>query len=207
MAKFPEPPSIADLRALGATKITIPAGTVLWRVHFAGGPYSSEWDTFRTFGPTDSRFDHHIPPPHVQIRGILYAAKEGPTCLAEVFQATRTIDRTHHDPRLVQFRLRRGVVLLDMTGTWVTRAGASTAIHSGSRSRARRWSIAVYNAYPSIEGIAYCSSMNANRPAYALYERAATALPAKPTYNRALNDAALLPYIEAAAHRFLYAVV
>src|SRR2546426_6779076 len=91
LAKFPEPPPSADLAArIGPEVKPIPPGSVLWRVYFRGGPHPASWNQFRTHGPVSSgRFDHHDPPPHGQERAILYAAAEGPTCLAEVFQDTR----------------------------------------------------------------------------------------------------------------------
>ena len=162
---------------------------------------------FRAFGPTDSRFDHHLPPRRVQSRKILYCADVGPTCVADVFQATRTVDRSLNAPWLACFELGRDVSLLDLTGAWATRAGASTAIHSGSRARARRWSAAVYEAYPAIDGIAYCSSMDANRAAYALFERASSAMPKNPSLNRALADPALTRSLDNAARRFGFVVV
>ena len=51
------------------------------------------------------------------------------------------------------------------------------AINSGSRATARAWSRAIYAAYPNVEGLRYASSMNANQPAFALYERARSSLP------------------------------
>ena len=82
------------------------------------------------------------------------------------------------------------------------------AINSGPRPRARRWSQAVYEAYPAIEGLYYASSMNANQPALMLYERAAAVLPGRPVFHRALADAALTAaIIRAGGQRFNYAVV
>jgi hypothetical protein len=137
----------------------------------------------------------------------MYAAEHGPTCLAEVFQDTRTIDRSDRAPWLVAFRLARDVVLHDLTGAWPTRAGASTAIHSGPRDRAREWSIAIYDAFPKVEGLLYSSSMDANRAAYAIYERAAGAVPKAPALHRTLADPGLSAVIDGAARRFRYAVV
>lgn len=207
MAKFPEPPSVAELRKIGTTLTRLRAGHRLWRIYFAGGAHPTAWDEFRAFGPTDSRFDHHIPPPQVQGRKILYCATLGPTCVAEVFQATRTIDRNVRAPWLVGFELQRDASLLDLTGSWATRAGASMAIHSGSRARARRWSAAIYSAYPAIDGIAYCSSMDANRPSFAVYERASSAMPKSPFFNRALADPALTRIVNNAAKRFNFVVI
>jgi hypothetical protein len=81
--------------------------------------------------PTNSRFDHHLPPSAVQDRGILYAAITGMTPFAEVFQETRVIDRRRNAPWLVAFDLARPLELLDLTDSWPTRAGASMAINSG----------------------------------------------------------------------------
>ena len=204
MPKFPEPPARLTLPAITTT---LPAGTRLWRIYFTGGTYPAAWDGFRVFGPAYSRFDHHDPPPHVQAKGILYAGDDPTTCLAEVFPATRFIDRVSRAPWLVGFELERDVVLLDSTGLWPTQAGASMAINSGQRPRARRWSMAIYAAYPNVEGLLYASSMHANRPAIALYERAQTALSVAPIFNRALSDPALLYRLAAAAGRLGYRIV
>jgi len=204
MPKLPEPPARLTLPAITTT---LPAGTTVWRIYFTGGAHPAVWDTFRFFGPTLSRFDHHDPPPHVQAQGILYTASEPTTCLAELFQMTRIIDRVSHGPWLVGLELQRDVVHLDLTGRWPTQAGASMAIHSGPRPRAQRWSRAIYAAYPHVEGLLYASSMHANQPAAALYERARAALPATPVFNRALADPALLNRLSAAATRLGYGMV
>jgi hypothetical protein len=204
MPKFPEPPASLTLAALTGT---LRAETRLWRVYFAGGAHPTAWDGFRFFGPTPSRFDHHDPPPRAQPRGVIYAAREPTTCIAEVFQATRVIDRASRSPWLVAFDLKKEVVLLDLTGPWPTAAGASMAINTGQRPRARRWSRAIYAAYAAVEGLLYASSMHANRPAVTLYERAQPALPAAPVFHRALSDPALLHRLSAAAARLGYRIV
>ena len=81
------------------------------------------------------------------------------------------------------------------------------SIHSGPRPRARSWSRAIHAAYRTVDGLQYCSSMDANRPAIALYERAATALPPSPVFHRALADPLLTAAVAHAAQRFNYAVV
>ena len=87
------------------------------------------------------------------------------------------------------------------------RAGASTALHSGRRDRARRWSQAIYAAYPGADGLWYPSSMDANCPCVALYERARTALPARPSFHAALADPKLAVIVHHAAVRFGYRLV
>ena len=204
MAKLPEPPSPLPL---SAEITTVAAGARTWRIYFAGGEHPVSWRDFRFYGPTSSRFDHHEPPARRQARGILYAAGSPVTCLAEVFQSTRVIDRVSNAPWLVGFDLVRDVAALDLTGTWPTRAGGSMAIGSGPRPRARRWSQAIYASYANVDGVLYASSMHANEPCVALYERAAGAIPAAPAFHRALSDPALLPRLDAAAATLGYRLV
>ena len=74
------------------------------------------------------------------------------------------------------------------------------AINSGQRDRARRWSQAIYQAYPDAQGLWYAFSMHSNRPAVALYERAETSIPATPFFHRALADPLLLMALQNAAN-------
>src|SRR4051812_14044998 len=192
MAKLPEPPSSLSIPP---EQRRFRAGTRPCRIYTPGGRFPSRWSDLRFPGPTLSRFDHHDPPPRLQSKGILYAAADATTCLAEVFQGTRMVDRHGGDPWLVVFELARDLVLLDLTGAWPTRVGASMAIHSGPRPRAQRWSRVIHASYPKLDGLLYCSSMHANRQAVALYERAHNAMPEAPVFHRALSDPALLPML------------
>jgi hypothetical protein len=210
LAKLPNPPT--DLARIPPELRTLPAGTELWRIYKRGGRHPVLWSTFRAYGPLrTARFDHHLPgedgAPFSQDRTILYAALEIATCLAEFFQDTRTISREAEEPCLAGFQLRLDVVLLDLTGVWPTRAGASMSINSGPRSRSRLWSRAVYEAYPEIQGFYYASSMHANRPAFALYERARPALPFSPIFNRTLSDPALLGDLDRTAQSLNYKLI
>ncbi|MFV2073559.1 MAG: RES domain-containing protein [Thermoanaerobaculales bacterium] len=210
MVKFPEPPSVPELRALGigpAEEHTLVAGSRVWRIYFQTGQRPGLWNGFRGFGPTDARFDHHPPPAAIHTRKILYGAGQGRVCVAEVFQGTRTIDRRRRNPWLVAFEIVRDLRLLDLRGLWPTRVGASQAISSGSRRRAQRWSRRIYEAFPGIQGLCYPSSMGGGAPAFALYERAADAIPATQSFHRALADPALHIPLENAAHQIGYAIV
>jgi hypothetical protein len=171
MATFPDPPSRAQLRKIGSDITILHAGTKLWRIYFRGGPHPTTWNQFRKYGPTNSRFD----------------------------QDTRTIDRGRDAPWLVKFEIVREVSLLNLTDLWPTRAGASMTINSGSRIMARKWSRAIYSAYENVEGLLYCSAMHGNRPAVALYDRAASAMPMTPTFNRALLDPSITTILSNAA--------
>ncbi len=210
MAKLPNPP--ADLASIPPDLFRLPAGTELWRLYKRGGRHPVTWNTFRTFGPLQTaRFDHHLPDeygaPRLQDRGIYYAAIEIATCLAEFFQDTRTIDREFEAVTLAGFELRLAVDLLNLTETWPTRVGSSMVLNSGPRSRSRLWSRALYEAYPSVQGLYYPSSMHANRPAIAFYERAASALPMVPKVHRPLSDPALLADLDRSAQRLGYLLV
>lgn len=180
----------------------------LWRVYFRGSQRPTTWHTFRAYGPVPTaRFDHHLPPPCEQERGILYAATEGPICLAEVFQATRVIDRTDNAPWLVNFRLMADLHLLDLTGLWPTLAGGSQEINSGDRHIARQWSRAIYEAFPEVSGLWYRSKMYGSMPAIALYERAARALPAQPLFHMALASPTIFAVLDNAAARMGYTLI
>jgi len=204
---LPPPPSVGDLHKIGPEVHVLPRGAVVWRVYFRGGPHPTTWDAFRSYGPTGSRFDHHDPPAAVHpVKAILYGADLGTTCLAEVFQDPRVIDRRRHQPALAAFRLAQDLALLDVTGAWPTRAGASMAIGTGQPKRARDWSRAIYDAFPQLAGIRYGSSMDANRPAFALYERAKPAIPAHALLDEPLSAPGLAVLLSRAAARFGYRV-
>lgn len=176
-------------------------------MYFRGGPYPATWNGLRAFGPTGNRFDHHTYPKQVQARAVLYAAQRGPTCLAEVFQRTGVIDTVTHEPWIVRFGLAQPLRLLSLRGTWPTQAGASMAINNGSHHRARAWSRAIYAAYPDVQGLWYCSSMDANRACLALYERGAAAVPATPDVHLALADPRLRVALQRSAAQFNYGLL
>jgi hypothetical protein len=194
------PPAVDEIRAIPA-EIRPAQAPCSWRIHFGAGTHLRWTDS--SFGPTGARFDHQPPPAkRHRTRAILYASDSGPTSLAEIFQQTRVIDRFADSPALAAFRLARDLHLLDLTGAWPTRAGASMAINSGSRATARAWSRAIYAAYPHVEGLRYASSMNANQPAFALYERARPALPTAAALDLPLATPALAAPLAAAAVHF-----
>lgn len=211
MATVPPPPA-SPPRALqpGDTR-RLAAGTCVWRVYFSGGAHPASWSGFRHFGPTTGRFDHHLPDangqPAAQNRGIQYAAAGATTCLAEVFQDTRVIERRTDAPRLAGYALTRDVELLDLGSGFITGAGASPAICAVRRGRARDWSRYLCQHYPAVDGLHYPSSMYRHAGAYALYERAADAMPPAPLFDRALADPVLTALLAAAASRLGYALV
>jgi hypothetical protein len=216
MPKFPEPPSVAELRRIGPDIFRLAAGSAMARVFFRGGAWPVAWDEFRFWGPGQSRFDHHLPDAAERsvlgTRGIFYAAGSAPpgalaVCLAEVFQDTRIIDTADREPWFVVFGTKRSLDLLDLRGLWPTRAGASSAISTGAKARARRWSRAIHAAWPDLDGIVYPSSMGGNADVFALYDRAADALPAVPDFHRPLSDPALAAPLLTAASAINYGLI
>jgi hypothetical protein len=208
VSKFPEPPGVAALRDITPQTLFLPADTKLARIYFATGTHPSHWNQFRSFGPTAARWDHHLPDAHGAAvdpkRAVYYCAPDVDTCAAEVFQSTRRIDRTRNAPGLAVFALHEAVTLLDLRGTFATKIGTSTAIHSGPRSRARTWARELYDAYPHIQGLYYGSSMNGHAPAVALNERVQRAMPEQPQFHRALNDDMLVEVLQQIALRLSY---
>lgn len=207
MARLPLPPPVPELAALSPVWHDLPVGTLLWRIYFAEGKYPTSWNRLRHYGPTSARFDHHTYPKREQERAIAYLALDGLTSFAEVFQASATIDLNLNGPVLVAFRTRVPLRLLDLTGHWPTRAGASMAISAGSHHRARARSRAIYAAFPEADGLWYCSSMGANRPCVALYERGRDAIPDAASFHAALADPRLRLIVDSAARDLNYTVI
>lgn len=210
MPKLPLPPSVEEIHRIPPETKLLPVGTVLARIYFAGGAHPVQWNTFKNFGPGNGRFDHHLPNAAgeacSQQRSIFYCAANAVTCFAEVFQDTRRIDRFRNAPWLAVFELDQPCMLLDLTGAYTTRVGASMAINTGNRRTARLWARGFYEAYQDLTGIYYASSMHGNAPAIAFTDRAGEvlALPAFPKFNRALADDALLDVLKYSASTLGY---
>ncbi|SFT64976.1 RES domain-containing protein [Actinopolyspora lacussalsi subsp. righensis] len=190
MARLPQPPAPAVLQALlrrTEDVVAVPAGTRLVRIFASGGNHPQHWNSFRYAGPLPhARFDPHPPKPQggptvTREHGVLYFSLAVQTCIAEVFQATSTVDRKTRAPQLVIFRPRRTVRLLDLSGLWPTRAGASQAISNGTKERTQSWARCIRAAYPELDGLWYRSSMDAGEPSVCLWDPpAATVLPENP---------------------------
>lgn len=186
------------------------------RTYFAGR-HRATWNGFRTWGPSATgRFDPHVGPP--EARGVMYVAGDPRTAILEAFGRTAMIDRRRDEPWLAVFSLRRLVRLLDLRGSWPTYAGSSQALATADEPVATQaWARAIYEAY-AVDGILYPSSMR-GRPAdarptlldadlfchnIALFERAATAIPAHPRLHLALDHPGLDAVIAEVAQRYRY---
>lgn len=195
MAKLPREPDIEVLRTTQPSliKTSLLGSEPFHRIYHRGGDTPTLWNRFRFYGSL-SRFDHHFANKQgdaiLQTRGILYAATDVPTTVAEFFQRNRCrINRTRRQPWLASFALENDLTLLDLTGTFCVCVGASMKLASGPFSYAQNWSRGFYNAYPDIDGLYYPSSLT-NRPIIALYERAAgsKSLQGSTQVHRALAD-------------------
>ena len=212
MAKFPHSPGPAALSRLVPSLFTVAAGTRLARVYYAASRHRIAWNAFRYFGPLNARWDHHVPTAErgavTQGRGVYYAAPDAKTCLAEVFQTARRIDRAFQSPWLAVFECAQPLLVVDLTGDFATRMGASMAIHSGDRGRARGWARDLYEAFPNIQGVRYASSMNGGEPAFALNELAqrSALFPPHPLFHRALADDVMIDPLKHAAQALGYAL-
>ncbi len=100
----------------------------------------------------------------------------------------------------------REVTLLDLGGGWPTRAGASQAINSGPRSRAREWSRAIFDQFPAVEGLRYPSPMLGGAVAVALYERAENAIADRPLLHVPLTHPGLQAPVQRVAFQLGYGV-
>lgn len=202
MARLPQPPAPAVLQAmLRRTEdvVALPTGTRLVRVFATGGNHPQQWNSFRYAGPLPhARFDPHPPDPHgggpsmTREHGVLYFSLSVRTCIAEVFQATSTVDRRTRSPQLVILRPRRTVRLLDLSGLWPTRAGASQAISNGPKERTQSWARSIRAAHPELDGLWYRSSMDSGSPSVCLWDPPAqTVLPEEPDVLLPLDHAGL----------------
>lgn len=179
--------------------------TVLARVFRAGGRHPTTWSAMRSTGPlVTARFDPHPEPAggpamaDSPAHATAYLGLTLQTCLAEAFQQHRVVDRSGSAPHLALWRPTRVVRLLDLSGSWPTRAGASQAVNSGPRDRSRQWARAIFSAYDDVEGLWYPSSMDGGQPAVCLWPLASDALPPTPLLHLSLDDAALeLPLLRA----------
>lgn len=179
------------------------------RIYRRGGDFPTLWNAFRHFGPTAARFDHQLPDERgcgrVRDRGILYAATDIVTAIAEVFRQRRVIHRGPDAPWLVSATLARELVLLDLSDTFALRAGGSMKLVSGPTVYAQAWSRGFHDVHPDVQGIRFPSSLT-NRPVVALYERAPVVGPftPPPLFHRALHDALLLEPLRNAAREIGY---
>lgn len=186
MVKLPRPPDASELGA-HAPK-TVRFSNVLWRIHRSDGDHPIGWNELRYYGPLNSRFDPQPPgPASLSTEGVAYAATDVPTALAEVFQDTRVVNVTRGRPWLAGWEPSRPLALLDLTGAWPIRIGASHAINTGRRDHARAWARALHTAWPEVDGLLHASAMTGSR-CVTMFNPAAGSFPPSPAFHQGLAD-------------------
>ncbi|HEV8528854.1 MAG TPA: RES family NAD+ phosphorylase [Actinomycetes bacterium] len=181
---------------------------VLWRIHRTLGNHVLPWDGFRTFGPLASaRFDPHpLPAGDHPGCGVLYAAQDLATSLAEVFQTTRLVNTKTNDPHLTSWTPTRPLRVLDLTGTWAIRNQASASLSAAPRPTCRAWAHAIHAHWPDLDGL-YAPSTMTGTPTIALWEPAKSCMPKLPDFSRPLSHAMLWTLVQRAATKIGYGIL
>ena len=209
MPKLPHTPDVEHLRATPPAIIEIGPDIPLFRIYKRGGEFPTLWNQFRHYGPL-SRFDHHVlndaDEPCAQSRGVLYAASDLATTLAEFFQhRRRRINRSDQVLGSQPSDYRGPFHCLDLTDTFSVLVGASTKLFSGPFRHTQAWSRGFYEAYPDIQGLYYRSSLT-NRITVVFYERTNTQqlFPATTGMHRPLDSPLMLRPLTIAAQEIGY---
>jgi hypothetical protein len=179
-----------------------------WRVHRTEGEHVLPWNTLRTYGPLPSmRWDPH-PGPHPisGAEGVLYAAADVATSLAEIYQTARVIDTRAGAPTLTAWQPQRKLRLLDLSGTWLLRNSASAALLAAPRSTCRRWARAIYTTWPELDGL-YVPSTMTGRASIVLWNAAADSMPTMPSFSRPLTHPLVWSITHAAAAEIGYHIL
>lgn len=151
-------------------------------------------------------WDPHREPLGVDTAGVLYASTDVATALAEVFPATRLIDTRAGVPRLTAWEPVRPLRLLDLSGIWLIRNGASVALIAAPRPTCRRWAAAILATWPHLDGLAVPSTMT-NALNVVLWNPAADSLPEAPLFSRPLEDPLVWSIARAAATDIGYRIL
>ena len=191
-----EPDDIVDYTAM------------VWRIHRTQGQHVLPWNALRTYGPLPSmRWDPHPGPhPTPTTIGVLYAATDIATSLAEVYQTTRVVDTHTGAPTLTAWQPTRPVRLLDLSGTWLLRNSASAALLAAPRSTCRRWACAIHSTWPDLDGL-YAPSTMTGRPNIVLWNNAIDSIPALPSFSRPLGHPLIWSITQASAAQIGYRIV
>jgi hypothetical protein len=177
----------------------------LWRIHRTTGEHVLPWNVLRTYGPLPTmRYEPHPgPPPAVTDDGVLYATTDVETGLAEVYQTTRVIDTRTSAPTLTAWEPRRALRLLDLSGTWLLRNQASSALLAAPGSTCQAGSRAIYRTWTDLDGLHVPSTMT-GRINVVLWTAAADSFPDAPSFTRPLSHPLVWSIVKAAAMEIRY---
>jgi hypothetical protein len=214
--RCPPPPS--TLPPFENSDVLVSSDLMVARVYSAGGTHPSSWNGFRYFGPVlGMRFDHHTAPRRQhRSYGIAYAATNWhptgpvdplPCAIAETSRGF-VIDRRTDEPWLTLWSPDRPLHLLLLSDSnWVARAHGNAALTSGSTAIAQHWSRRIWRQMSDIDGLCWSSSPYPNRRSIALFERAAHALPSRPSLHVPLTHPGLTPALERISVELAYPLI
>ena len=193
------PPAIDELRALGIETKKLPLSTVMWRIHQTTAIHTLPWNQIRTWGPLPTaRWDPHpLPPGEHTPLGAAYLGRDVPTCLAETFQLTRFVDVDSNAPYVTAFRTRQEVVLADLTGEWLLKAGGSAQVIFQEKVRTQAWARAIHAAWRHLGGLIAPSAVIGGHDVIAIWST--DAFPLAPELSVPLNSPAILADIAVAS--------
>lgn len=198
------PPSVDELRALGLETRALPIGTAMWRIHQTASAHPLPWDHIRTWGPlATARWDPHpLPAGEHGPLGAAYLGFDVPTCLAEFFQLTRFVDVDANAPYVTAFDTPHEVILADLTGEWLLRAGGSAQVVFKEKARTRAWARAIHAAWPRLGGLLAPSAVIGGHQVIAVWST--DIFPPSPELSVPLNSPAILADIAVASARIGY---
>lgn len=181
---------------------TLASGSFLLRI-FDPTQYGTRATTFRYYGPIN-RFDHQLSPSgncaEDPDRGISYAGLTLSCCLVECFGDTGVIEIKGQ--QIGRIQLTRDLTLLDLRANGAMRAGSVAALAKvADRHLSQAWSRYFYeqtDLYRQIDGISFLNAHN-DEEAFALYERAQSALICPDDRILPLAHPSLRPAIQQAA--------
>lgn len=172
----------------------------LFRIHATSGDYPYRWDEYRSWGPSNSRWDPQPPPADdYPDHGVLYAAADTSTAFGEIFQDDRVIDLREGDRHLSGWDPVRELVLLDLTDTWPLRNGGFADLMTAEKGTCRSWAREIHAqlsvAGPRVDGL-YTESTVTNRPVITLWRNAGDSFPPAPALSRELSHTDLVGIVE-----------
>ena len=152
------------------------------------------------------RFDPH-PEPVGDHRdeGVLYAAIDLATALAEVYQETRLIDTIRFAPAATAWNPTRPLRLLNLDGTWALRNHAAHALANAPSNVCRAWARAIRTTWPELDGLWAPSTMT-GRPNVVLWTPATDSFPLRPAFSEALTRTFLYTFVEQTAAALGYEI-
>lgn len=135
-------------------------------------------------------------------------ALDVPTAVAEAFQTSRQINRGRGAPYLTGFHPERDLELLDLTGGWPLRIGASDALNTGRKDHCRLWArrlwaSALREAWPKVDGLLHSSAMT-GRECVTLFDPAGDVFPERPSFSVPLSHPDLDADLAAVAREIGY---